>query len=164
MNTRLQVEHPVTEAIFGVDLVREQIRVAAGAGLSVRAGRHQGSTATPSRPHQCRESRTFAPHPARITHYHAPGGLGVRIDSGVYDGLQDPALLRQPDRQADRAWPRPGRVHDAARRALDEFVVDGINTTIPLFKDLLANPDIANGDYDIHWLEKFLAAKAGKKS
>ena len=158
MNTRLQVEHPVTEAITGIDLVHEQIRVASGGGLSVTQDdvKFQGHAI------ECRinaeDPRTFVPSPGTITHFHTPGGLGVRVDSGVYSGLQDPALLRQPDRQADRAWPQPRRMHDApaprARRIRRRRHQDDA-AAVP--RPGRQSADIANGDYDIHWLEKYLA-------
>jgi acetyl-CoA carboxylase biotin carboxylase subunit len=107
MNTRLQVEHPVTEMITGIDLVREQIRIARRAALVHAEGR-RSSTATPSNAASTRKTReTFAPSPGKITGFHAPGGLGVRLDSAIYAGYRIPPLLRQPDRQADRARPHP---------------------------------------------------------
>ncbi|TNB47901.1 acetyl-CoA carboxylase biotin carboxylase subunit [Martelella lutilitoris] len=160
MNTRLQVEHPITEAITGIDLVHEQIRVAAGAGLSVS----QKDISFSGHAIECRinaeNAETFRPSPGTITHFHAPGGLGVRIDSGVYQGYRIPPYY---DSLIGKLI-----VHGRTRvecmmrlkRALDEFVVDGIDTTLPLFQDLIANQDIANGDYDIHWLEHYLEDKA----
>ncbi|MEQ8479796.1 MAG: acetyl-CoA carboxylase biotin carboxylase subunit [Hoeflea sp.] len=162
MNTRLQVEHPVTEAITGIDLVNEQIRVASGAGMSVTQDdiRFHGHAI------ECRinaeDPNTFVPSPGTITHYHTPGGLGVRVDSGVYQGYKIPPYYDSLIGKLIVHGRTRVECMMRLRRALDEFVVDGINTTIPLFRELLANPDIANGDYDIHWLEKFLAAKAGK--
>jgi acetyl-CoA carboxylase, biotin carboxylase subunit len=160
MNTRLQVEHPVTEAITGIDLVHEQIRVASGGGLSVtqKEIRFSGHAI------ECRinaeDPRTFVPSPGTITHYHPPGGLGVRVDSGVYQGYRIPPYYDSLIGKLIVHGRNRVECMMRLRRSLDEFVVDGINTTIPLFRDLLANPDIANGDYDIHWLEKFLAQKA----
>ena len=162
MNTRLQVEHTITEAITGIDLVNEQIRIASGAGLSVTQEeiRFQGHAI------ECRinaeDPNTFVPSPGTITHYHPPGGLGVRVDSGVYQGYKIPPFYDSLIGKLIVHGRTRVECMMRLRRALDEFVVDGINTTIPLFRDLLANPDIANGDYDIHWLEKFLAAKAAK--
>ncbi|WP_099866018.1 acetyl-CoA carboxylase biotin carboxylase subunit [Pararhizobium haloflavum] len=156
MNTRLQVEHPITEAITGIDLVHEQIRVASGGGLSVR----QEDVRFSGHAIECRinaeDPRTFVPSPGQVTHYHTPGGLGVRVDSAVYQGYSIPPYY---DSLIGKLI-----VHGRTRvecmmrlkRALDEFVVDGIKTTIPLFRELLDNPDIANGEYDIHWLESFL--------
>jgi acetyl-CoA carboxylase biotin carboxylase subunit len=159
MNTRLQVEHPVTEAITGIDIVHEQIRIASGSGLSVA----QKDVQFNGHAIECRinaeDPRTFTPSPGTIDHFHTPGGLGVRVDSAVYSGYRIPPYydsligkLIVHGRNRVEALMR-------LRRALDEFVVDGIRTTLPLFQDLIGNPDIANGDYDIHWLEKYLAAK-----
>ena len=159
MNTRLQVEHPVTEAITGVDLVHEQIRVASGGGLSVRQEdiRFQGHAI------ECRinaeDARTFVRSPGTITHFHTPGGLGIRVDSGVYSGYRIPPYYDSLIGKLIVHGRNRVECMMRLRRALDEFVVDGINTTLPLFRDLVGNPDIANGDYDIHWLEKYLAAK-----
>ena len=161
MNTRLQVEHPVTEAITGIDLVNEQIRVASGDGLSVS----QDEVNFTGHAIECRinaeDPRTFTPSPGTITHYHPPGGLGVRVDSGVYQGYKIPPYY---DSLIGKLIVH-GRTRPEAmmrlRRALGEFVIDGIKTTIPLFSDLLSNPDIASGDYDIHWLEKYLAGNQG---
>jgi acetyl-CoA carboxylase biotin carboxylase subunit len=157
MNTRLQVEHPVTEAVYGVDLVREQIRVAAGLGLS----RTQESLVPKGWAIECRINAeklpNFSPSPGRITAYHAPGGPGVRIDSAIYGGYVIPPyydsligkLIVQGEDRADAL----ARLD----RALAELIVDGIDTTAPLFRALLANDDIRRGDYDIHWLERWLA-------
>ncbi|MEF2551377.1 acetyl-CoA carboxylase biotin carboxylase subunit [Aurantimonas sp. A2-1-M11] len=160
MNTRLQVEHPVTEAITGLDLVHEQIRVASGQGLSVT----QADIQFAGHAIECRinaeDPETFAPSPGQITHYHMPGGLGVRVDSGVYQGYSIPPFY---DSLIGKLIVH-GRTRTECmmrlRRALDEIVVDGIKTTLPLFRDLVDNPDIAKGDYDIHWLEKYLAQRA----
>jgi acetyl-CoA carboxylase biotin carboxylase subunit len=158
MNTRLQVEHPVTEAITGIDLVHEQIRVASGGGLSVRQDevRFQGHAI------ECRinaeDPRTFAPSPGLITHFHTPGGLGIRVDSGVYSGYRIPPYYDSLIGKLIVHGRNRVECMMRLRRALDEFVVDGIKTTLPLFRDLVGNQDIANGDYDIHWLEKYLAA------
>ncbi|WP_306028538.1 acetyl-CoA carboxylase biotin carboxylase subunit [Stappia sp. MMSF_3263] len=160
MNTRLQVEHPVTEMITGIDLVNEQIRIASGAELTLR----QEDVLFEGHAIECRinaeNPRTFAPSPGRITYYHPPGGLGVRVDSGVYQGYRIPphydsliGKLIVHGRNRVECMMR-------LRRCLDEFVVDGIESTIPLFRDLVDNQDIANGMYDIHWLEKYLAAKS----
>jgi acetyl-CoA carboxylase biotin carboxylase subunit len=157
MNTRLQVEHPVTEAITGIDLVHEQIRVASGGGLSVTQDdiRFHGHAI------ECRinaeDPRTFAPSPGKITHYHTPGGLGIRVDSGVYTGYKIPPYYDSLIGKLIVHGRNRVECLMRLRRALDEFVVDGIKTTLPLFQDLINNPDIANGDYDIHWLEKYLA-------
>jgi acetyl-CoA carboxylase biotin carboxylase subunit len=157
MNTRLQVEHPVTEAITGIDLVHEQIRVASGGGLSVRQEdvRFQGHAI------ECRinaeDPRTFAPSPGTITHFHTPGGLGIRVDSGVYSGYRIPPYYDSLIGKLIVHGRTRVECMMRLRRALDEFVVDGIKTTLPLFQELVSNQDIANGDYDIHWLEHHLA-------
>ncbi|GGH22437.1 acetyl-CoA carboxylase biotin carboxylase subunit [Alsobacter metallidurans] len=158
MNTRIQVEHPVTEMITGIDLVNEQIRLAAGADLSFS----QDDIQLNGHAIECRinaeHPATFMPSPGRIAYFHPPGGLGVRVDSAVYQGYTIPpnydslvGKLIVHGRNRNECLMR-------LRRALDEFVVDGIETTLPLFRALVRNPDIQNGDYDIHWLEKYLAA------
>ena len=158
MNTRIQVEHPVTEMITGIDLVNEQIRLAAGSDLSMK----QSDIVIEGHAIECRinaeHPATFRPSPGRIAYYHPPGGLGVRVDSAVYQGYVIP---QHYDSLVGKLIVH-GRTRTEClmrlRRALDEFVVDGIDTTLPLFRTLVRNPDIQNGDYDIHWLEKFLAA------
>jgi acetyl-CoA carboxylase biotin carboxylase subunit len=163
MNTRLQVEHPVTEAITGIDVVVEQLRIASGAPLSVR----QDQIEFAGHAIECRinaeHPATFAPSPGQITYYHPPGGLGVRVDSAVYQGYSVPphydsliGKLIVHGRDRVECLMR-------LRRALDEYVVDGIRTTIPLFQALVAEPDIANGAYDIRWLEEFLAQRNAKE-
>jgi acetyl-CoA carboxylase biotin carboxylase subunit len=160
MNTRLQVEHPVTEMITGIDLVNEQIRIASGAGLSMK----QNEIVFNGHAIECRinaeHPETFVPSPGRIAYYHPPGGLGVRVDSGVYQGYNIPphydsliGKLIVHGRNRVECLMR-------LRRALDEFVVDGINTTLPLFRNLVSNPDIQDGNYNIHWLEHYLAKTA----
>ena len=159
MNTRLQVEHPVTEAVTGVDLVFEQLRVAAGNGLSVK----QEDVQLTGHAIECRicaeNPKTFRPSPGKITNWHPPGGLGVRVDSAAYHGYRVPpyydsliAKLIVTGKTRNEAMMR-------LKRTLYEFVIDGIETTIPLFKDLVEQPDIQNGAYDIHWLEKHLGLK-----
>ncbi|MDG4721295.1 MULTISPECIES: acetyl-CoA carboxylase biotin carboxylase subunit [Thalassospira] len=159
MNTRLQVEHPVTEMISGVDLVREQIRVAAGLELSFK----QEDLEIHGHAIECRinaeDPQTFVPSPGKIKEYHAPGGLGVRVDSGIYTGYSIPpyydsmiAKLIVHGRDREECMMR-------LRRALAEYAIGGIKTTIPLHQTLLANPDIQKGAYDIHWLEKFMGMK-----
>jgi acetyl-CoA carboxylase biotin carboxylase subunit len=156
MNTRLQVEHPVTEAIFGVDLVREQIRVAAGMDMSF----HQDELKINGHSIEVRLNAeklpSFTPSPGRITQYHAPGGLGVRMDSALYDGYKIPPYydsligkLIVHGRDRPEALAR-------LNRALGELIVDGVDTTVPLFHELLAEPDIHSGNYNIHWLEHWL--------
>ncbi len=156
MNTRLQVEHPVTEAIFGIDLVREQIRVAAGLPMSFT----QKDLVINGHAIEVRINAeklpNFSPCPGKITQYHAPGGLGVRMDSAIYDGYRIPpyydsliAKLIVHGRDRPEALAR-------LARALGELIVDGVDTTIPLFHALLAEPDVQSGNYTIHWLEHWL--------
>ncbi len=162
MNTRLQVEHPVSEAITGIDIVVEQLRIASGTPLSIS----QGDVTFSGHAIECRINAenpvTFAPSPGRITYFHPPGGLGVRVDSGLYQGYVVPPHY---DSLIGKLIVH-GRTRVEClmrlRRALDEIVVDGIETTIPLFRDLVAEPDIANGMYDISWLESYLAKKRGE--
>jgi len=158
MNTRLQVEHPVTEAIFGVDLVREQIRVAAGLPMSFG----QDDLVINGHAIEVRLNAeklpNFAPSPGTISQYHAPGGLGVRMDSALYDGYSIPPYydsligkLIVHGRDRPEALAR-------LDRALSELIIDGIDTTIPLFDALLQEEAVLTGDYNIHWLEKWLDA------
>ncbi|MDR3372104.1 MAG: acetyl-CoA carboxylase biotin carboxylase subunit [Ancalomicrobiaceae bacterium] len=159
MNTRLQVEHPITEAITGIDLVNEQIRVASGAGLSVK----QADVKFNGHAIECRinaeDPATFTPSPGRISYYHPPGGLGVRVDSGVYQGYTIPPYYDSLIGKLIVHGRNRVETLMRLRRCLDEFVVDGIKTTIPLFRNLVDNQDIANGLYDIHWLERYLTTK-----
>ena len=156
MNTRIQVEHPVTEMITGIDLVNEQIRIAAGQSLSVA----QEDVRINGHSIECRVNAehpaTFRPSPGLITYFHPPGGLGVRVDSAAYQGYRIPPHY---DSLVGKLIVH-GRTRNEClmrlRRALDEFVVDGIETTLPLFRTLVRNPEIQNGQYDIHWLEQFL--------
>jgi acetyl-CoA carboxylase biotin carboxylase subunit len=159
MNTRLQVEHPVTEAVTGIDLVNEQIRVACGLGLSFR----QEDVKFNGHAIECRinaeDPKTFAASPGKITYYHPPGGLGVRVDSGVYQGYSIPPYYDSLiGKLIIHARTRQECLMRLAR-TLDEFVIDGIKTTIPLFRELVNDEDIASGNYDIHWLEKRLAGQ-----
>ncbi len=163
MNTRIQVEHPVTEMITGIDLVNEQIKVAAGGLLPFK----QSDIVIDGHAIECRVNAehpsTFMPSPGRISYYHPPGGLGVRVDSAVYQGYRIPPNY---DSLVGKLIVH-GRTRTEClmrlRRTLDEFVVDGIETTLPLFRTLVRNPDVLNGDYDIHWLEQFLAAGGFKE-
>jgi acetyl-CoA carboxylase biotin carboxylase subunit len=156
MNTRIQVEHPVTEMITGIDLINEQIRIAAGADLTLR----QEDIVLDGHAIECRVNAenpaTFRPSPGRIDYFHTPGGLGVRVDSAVYQGYTIPPYYDSLVGKLIVHGKTRTECLMRLRRALDEFVVDGIETTLPLFRTLVRNPDIANGDYDIHWLEKFL--------
>jgi acetyl-CoA carboxylase, biotin carboxylase subunit len=157
MNTRLQVEHPVTEAITGIDLVIEQIRVASGAALSVQ----QKDVVFAGHAIECRinaeNPKTFRPSPGKITYWHPPGGLGVRVDSGIYQGYRIPPYYDSLIGKLIVHGKNRTECLMRLKRALNEFVIDGIETTIPLFQRLITEPDILNGDYDIHWLEKYLA-------
>ena len=157
MNTRLQVEHPVTEAITGIDIVREQIRIAAGGHLEMA----QKDVVFEGHAIECRinaeNAFTFRPSPGLITQFHAPGGLGVRFDSAAYAGYRIPPYY---DSLAGKLIVHARTRNECLlrlRRALDELVMEGIETTIPLFQKLVREPDIINGDYSIHWLEKYLA-------
>jgi acetyl-CoA carboxylase biotin carboxylase subunit len=156
MNTRLQVEHPVTEAITGIDLVREQIRIAAGEKL----GYTQEDVKFTGHAMECRVNAedpvTFTPCPGTVVGYHPPGGLGVRVDSGLYAGYRIPptydsmiAKLIVHGNNREQAIMR-------LRRAISEFVIDGVKTTLPLHNRLVHEADFINGDYDIHWLEEFV--------
>ena len=159
MNTRLQVEHPVTEAIFGVDLVREQIRVAQGLDLSFTQDELTINGHAIEVRINAETFPDFAPRPGKITQYHAPGGLGVRMDSALYDGYSIPpyydsliAKLIIHGRDRPEALAR-------LSRALGELIIDGVETTVPMFHALLAEKDIHMGEYSIHWLETWLAAR-----
>jgi acetyl-CoA carboxylase biotin carboxylase subunit len=160
MNTRLQVEHPVTEAVTGIDLVREQIRVAAGLPLSVTQEqiRFEGHAI------ECRinaeDPVTFAPSPGRVTDFHAPGGLHVRVDSALYDGYRIPPYY---DSLIAKLIVYGANRNDALmrlRRALEEFVIHGPKTTIPLQQAIIEDPDFIDGNYTIKWLERWLASRA----
>ncbi len=157
MNTRLQVEHPVTEAITGLDIVREQIRIADGGHLEM----NQSDVVFEGHAIECRINAenpfTFRPSPGLITQFHSPGGLGVRFDSAIYAGYRIPPYY---DSLAGKLIVHARNRNECLlrlRRALDELVVDGVETTIPLFQKLVRETDIVNGDYSIHWLEKYLA-------
>ncbi|MFD0858932.1 acetyl-CoA carboxylase biotin carboxylase subunit [Roseovarius aquimarinus] len=156
MNTRLQVEHPVTEAIFGVDLVRQQIRVAAGLDMEFQQDDLKINGHAIEVRINAEKLPEFSPRPGRITQFHAPGGLGVRMDSALYDGYSIPPyydsligklIVHAADRPAALA---------RLNRALGELIVDGVDTTVPLFHALLQDADVQSGDYNIHWLEHWL--------
>ena len=156
MNTRLQVEHPISEMISGIDIVREQLRIAAGGALGYR----QTDVRLCGHAIECRinaeNPETFLPCPGRVTDYHAPGGLGVRVDSALYHGYEVPpyydsliAKLIVHGRSRNECLMR-------LRRALDEYVIEGIDTTIPLHQRLATANEFINGDYDVHWLGRFV--------
>ncbi len=156
MNTRLQVEHPVTEMICGIDLVREMIRVASGAPL----GFDQSDIKFSGHAIECRitaeNPETFVPSPGRISDYHAPGGLGVRVDSGLYSGYTVPPHYDSMIAKLIVHGATRNECLMRLRRALGEYVIDGLETIIPLHQRLMTEPRFVNGDYDIHWLEKFV--------
>ncbi|HEY1710245.1 MAG TPA: acetyl-CoA carboxylase biotin carboxylase subunit [Rhizomicrobium sp.] len=158
MNTRLQVEHPVTEAITGIDIVREQIRIADGGALEIA----QDDVVFAGHAIECRINAenpfTFQPSPGTITQFHAPGGLGVRFDSALYTGYRIPPYYDSLTGKLIVHGRNRNETLMRLRRALDELVVGGIETTIPLFQKLVREPDIINGDYNIHWLEHYLAS------
>lgn len=160
MNTRLQVEHPITEMITGIDLVQQQIRIANGASLNLT----QEDISYDGHAIECRinaeNPETFRPSPGLVEAYHPPGGLGVRVDSGVYAGYRIPPYYDSLIGKLIVFGKHRNECLMRLRRALDEFVIEGVETTIPLFQALLVEPDIMNGDYDIHWLEEYLAKKA----
>ncbi len=160
MNTRLQVEHPVTEAVTGIDIVKEQIRIAAGAQL----GYSQDDIKFNGHAIECRinaeDPETFVPCPGKIEEWHAPGGLGVRVDSEIYSGYQIPPFY---DSMIAKLIVHAGSRNAALmrlRRALEEFVIMGVKTTIPLHQEIISQPEYLDGQYDIHWLENF--KKRGK--
>ncbi len=164
MNTRLQVEHPITEMVTGIDLVREQIRVAAGFPLSFR----QNDVHFKGHAIECRinaeDAITFIPSPGKIQDYLTPGGYGVRVDSFMYQGYQIPphydSLIAKLIVYGETREECLNRV----KRALHEYVITGVNTLLPLHRELAEAEDIAKGEYDIHWLEKWLALKASKEA
>ena len=159
MNTRLQVEHPVTEMITGIDLVREQIRIAAGGTLSFS----QDAVRFAGHAIECRvtaESPTdFRPSPGRVTEYHPPGGLGVRVDSALYAGYSVPPHYDSMVAKLIVHGSSRNEVLMRLRRSLDEFVIGGIETTLPLHRRILGTGDFVDGNYDIHWLERFVGLK-----
>jgi acetyl-CoA carboxylase, biotin carboxylase subunit len=160
MNTRLQVEHPVTEMVCGVDLVREQIRIAAGQPL----GYTQADVRFSGHAIECRitaeDPDTFMPSPGRVTAFHAPGGLGVRVDSALYAGYVVPPYYDNMIAKLIVHAPTRAEAIARMRRSLDEFAVVGIPTTLPLHQRIMADPTFQSGDYTIHWLERFVAAHA----
>jgi len=162
MNTRLQVEHPVTEMVTGLDLVREQIRIADGAPLGIA----QKDVTLSGCAIECRinaeSPRTFAPSPGVVNEFHAPGGLGVRLDSSIYSGYAIPPYY---DSLIGKLIVHGRNRPEALMRlkgALTELVISGVETTTPLFLELLSEPDFQNGDYHIHWLEQWLETQAAE--
>ncbi len=159
MNTRLQVEHPVTEMVCGLDLVREQIRIASGAPMAFTQDevRLQGHAI------ECRvnaeDPETFAPSPGRIAEYHTPGGLGVRIDSGLYSGYRVPSNYDSMVAKLIVHGTSRNECLMRLRRALDEYVIGGIQTTLPLHRRLTRSQEFIDGNYDIHWLERWMGLK-----
>ncbi len=162
MNTRLQVEHPITEAVTGIDIVKEQIRIASGAHL----GYTQDDITFNGHAIECRinaeDPTTFTPCPGKITEWHAPGGLGVRVDSEIYSGYTIPPFY---DSMIAKLIVHANTRNAALmrlRRALEEFVIMGVKTTIPLHQEIIAQPEYLDGQYDIHWLENFMKSQAEK--
>ena len=162
MNTRLQVEHPVTEMITGLDLVREQIRVAEGKPLTLR----QEDVVFRGHAIEVRinaeDPRTFAPSPGLVRQYHAPGGMNVRVDSGLYAGYRIPPYYDSMIAKLIVYGTTRNGALRRLRRALEEFVIDGVKTTIPLHQALLDEPDFQSGNYTIKWLEEWLARQGGE--
>jgi acetyl-CoA carboxylase biotin carboxylase subunit len=160
MNTRLQVEHPISEMVSGIDMVREQLRIAAGDAL----GYGQSDVRLRGHAIECRinaeNPEDFRPSPGRISEYHAPGGLGVRVESALYQGYEVPPYYDSLVAKLVVYGTSRGECLMRLRRALEEYVIGGIETTIPLHQRLVENADFRRGAYDIHWLERFLG-KAG---
>jgi acetyl-CoA carboxylase biotin carboxylase subunit len=156
MNTRLQVEHPVTEMVCGLDLVAEQIRIAAGQAL----GYSQADIRFSGHAIECRitaeDPESFTPNPGRVTAFHAPGGLGVRVDSALYAGYMVPPFYDSMIAKLIVHAPSRAEAIARLRRALDEFVVVGVKTTLPLHRRIVDDPQFQAGDYTIHWLERFV--------
>jgi acetyl-CoA carboxylase biotin carboxylase subunit len=159
MNTRLQVEHPITEAVTGIDLVREQIRIADGAPLGLK----QTDIVIQGHAIECRVNaenpETFVPCPGRVVDYHPPGGLGVRVDSGLYAGYMMPPYYDSMVAKLIVSGSTRNECLMRLRRSLEEFVIGGIETTIPLHQRIIRQQEFIDGDYDIHWLEKLVGLK-----
>jgi len=159
MNTRLQVEHPITEAVTGIDLVREQIRIAAGGPLAL----NQKDIVIQGHAIECRinaeHPETFVPCPGKVTDYHPPGGLGVRVDSGLYAGYVMPPFYDSMVAKLIVSGPTRNECLMRLRRSLEEFVIGGIDTTIPLHQRIIGEQSFIDGEYDIHWLEKLVGLK-----
>jgi acetyl-CoA carboxylase, biotin carboxylase subunit len=160
MNTRLQVEHPITEMISGIDIVREQLRIAAGGALGYR----QADISLCGHAMECRINAenpdTFLPCPGRVTDYHAPGGLGVRVDSALYHGYEVPPYYDSLIAKLIVYGKSRNECLMRLRRALDEYVIEGIETTIPLHQRLVAAAQFIDGDYDVHWLGRFVKPRS----
>ncbi len=158
MNTRVQVEHPITEAVTGIDIVREQIKIAAGAPLSYE----QKDVTFHGHAIECRinaeDPKTFRASPGRVTDYHPPGGLGVRVDSALYAGYSVPPYYDSLIAKLIVHGPTRNECLMRLRRALEEFVIGGIDTTIDLHRKLVSNVDFVNGAYDVHWLERSMGS------
>jgi acetyl-CoA carboxylase biotin carboxylase subunit len=159
MNTRLQVEHPVTEMVCGLDLVREQIRIASGAPLAFA----QADVTLQGHAIECRinaeNPETFAPSPGKIAEYHTPGGLGVRVDSALYSGYRVPPNYDSMVAKLIVHGTSRNECLMRLRRALDEYVIGGIQTTLPLHRRLTRTKEFIDGGYDIHWLERWMGLK-----
>jgi len=159
MNTRLQVEHPITEAVTGIDLVREQIRIAAGGELAFT----QKDIKIQGHAIECRINAenpdTFTPSPGKVVEYHPPGGLGVRVDSGLYAGYSIPPYYDSMVAKLIVSGPSRNECLMRLRRSLEEFVIGGIETTIPLHQRIIRQQEFIDGEYDIHWLEKLVGLK-----
>ena len=159
MNTRLQVEHPITEAVFGIDLVKEQIRVASGMDMSLS----QETLKSQGHAIECRINAerlpSFSPSPGNIKEFHSPGGIGIRMDSAIYNGFKVPpfydSLIGKLVVHADSRSLAISRLS----RALDELIIDGVHTTMDLFKEIVDEEDFKSGEYNIHWLEHWLSDK-----
>ena len=158
MNTRIQVEHPVTEMVTGIDLIREQLKIASGQPLSIR----QEDVVLRGHAIECRinaeDPDSFLPSPGLIQHFHSPGGPGVRVDSHIYEGYAVPPNYDSMIGKLIVHGKTRGECLMRLRRALDEVVVDGVETTLPLFRALVREPNVIDGDYHIHWLEHYLAS------
>jgi acetyl-CoA carboxylase biotin carboxylase subunit len=156
MNTRLQVEHPISEMVSGIDIVREQLRIASGAPLGYR----QADVSLAGHAIECRinaeHPESFTPSPGTVTGYHAPGGMGVRVDSALYQGYSVPPHYDSLVAKLIVHGTSRNECLMRLRRSLEEFVITGIDTTIPLHQRLVVAPDFINGLYDVHWLGRFL--------
>lgn len=164
MNTRLQVEHPITEMVTGIDLVREQIRVASGAHLNYT----QEDVHFDGHAIECRinaeDPYTFVPFPGTIKQWHAPGGLWTRVDSGMYTGYTVPPYYDSMIAKLIVFGKTRNGCLMRLHRAIDEFVIEGVKTTLPLHEEVISTPDFVDGNYNIHWLEHFLEKHSKKDS